>query len=341
MTNVIVTWVYCPPTGSKYVHSQTGADSDTAEVQALYWRCAASLFASSSAVHNPAGTRHLLFSNVEPPARIFGVDLRAMLRENRVEVCLLEKVTCTPMDYYEAWNTQFIVLDLLRHLEGRVDEKDAVLVLDSDCIFRRAISPSARARLANEKALLYTINYGRNYVVNGLSPDQMASIEHQIEGCDLRPDEPFLYHGGELVCLRGDQLAVVEAQGRRVLAACLERHQKRKIKYNEEAHLLSHVYRKLGYPSFGANEEKLIRRLWTDRSITRNIQGNEDELTIWHLPSEKRVGVKRFFRSHTKILQRDYSSIFRFKESYSDIAQGVGKSLLKPLLRYLMPKGSS
>lgn len=99
MKNVIATWVYCPPIGRKYVHSQTGADSDTFPVQALYWRCAACLFASSAAVHDPSETRHILFSNIPPPKTIFGVELEDFLQAHAVEVRLLSEITCTPLDY--------------------------------------------------------------------------------------------------------------------------------------------------------------------------------------------------------------------------------------------------
>lgn len=234
------------------------------------------------------------------------------------------------------------MLDVLRDLVDHVAEIDAVFVLDSDCVFRQAISARVHTRIASEKAILYTINCARDYVVNGLSPDEMAKIEREIEGKDPRPDEAFLYHGGELICLRGDQLATVEKEARHVLATCLERHTHGKPKYNEEAHLLSHVYRKLGYPSFGANQEKLIRRLWTDRSITRNIQGNDEDLTIWHLPSEKRVGFSRYFECVQKspLALRVSAQMFRIQEQPVDYLMGTlklfGKRNILPFYRDLI-----
>ena len=336
MKKIICTWVYCPPVGKKYNHSQTGSDSDTAAVQALYWRCAACLFASSSLVHDQTDTRHILLCNVYPPEEIFGVNLPNFLQNHHVEVIKFSEVTCTPADYYEAWNTQFIVLDALRELLAVSGSSDVLFVLDSDCVFSQPISPEILQQVTQNKALLYTINYDRDYVVNGLTPEQMGEIECDIEGRNLRPEEPFLYQGGELICLRGDQIGVVERLGRRLLEVCLNRQNEGKQKYNEEAHLLSHVYRKLGYPSNSANEQQLIRRIWTDRGITRNIKGDESQLAIWHLPSEKRVGFRRFFSRASKMKVTHSSTmdqLFRIKESEYDRLVGNFRLLVKRIVR--------
>lgn len=328
MKKHIVTWVYCPPAGKKYIHSQTGKHSDTQDVQNLYWRCAACFFASSAAVHDEIDTKHTLLTNVEPPKQIYGVDLHQMLERLGVEVVLLENVTCTPDGYYEAWNTQFIVLDAMEAMMTRSAANDIVLIVDSDCVFRNPMSPELCDRILNKRGLVYTINYEREYTVNGLTPDEMAAIEETIEGKSLNEIEPFLYQGGEIICLKGDQLASVTELGRSVFAKCLDLHSRGQTKYNEEAHLLSHVYRKLGYESNSAND--VIKRMWTDRSITRNINGTEDDLIIWHLPSEKKVGFKRYFDAVCSGSDDiDIAQTFRVRERSSDILAGQARKLVK------------
>lgn len=56
-------------------------------------------------------------------------------------------------------------------------------------------------------------------------------------------------------------------------------------KFNEEAHMLSFVYYKLGYEAKTANT--IIKRIWTQLYGTHNVLPEDHSLTIWHLPVEK------------------------------------------------------
>ena len=76
-------------------------------------------------------------------------------------------------------------------------------------------------------------------------------------------------------------------------AECLRRAAEGLPKLNEEAHFLSFLYGKLGYRGGTANE--FIRRIWTQ--LRRHNACHEDmELSIWHVPAEKRYGLRDLYK---------------------------------------------
>ena len=74
---------------------------------------------------------------------------------------------------------------------------------------------------------------------------------------------------------------------------CLARFAAGKSKFNEEAHFLSYLYAKLGYTNAPANP--YIGRIWTGLKY-RNASAKDFELMIWHVPAEKKHGIKRLFQ---------------------------------------------
>jgi hypothetical protein len=72
----------------------------------------------------------------------------------------------------------------------------------------------------------------------------------------------------------------------------LERHRAGQPKLNEEAHFLSYCYHKIG--NFGSLEG-FIKRIWTSPHYS-NVQPDDANLPIWHLPSEKTGGIALIFK---------------------------------------------
>ena len=62
-------------------------------------------------------------------------------------------------------------------------------------------------------------------------------------------------------------------------------YEKKENKLNEEAHFLSLIYHHLGYDNIYANP--YIKRMWTALRHD-NIAKGDENLTIWHLPAEKK-----------------------------------------------------
>lgn len=315
----VVTWMYSSPPGENILHHQVGRRSSSARVQAFYWRCVFVLF-ESSARHNP-GARHLLFVNRPPPPVIDGIDTTLLMRQLHIELVLLERLTLAPPDYHSAWNTQFLVLDILDVMARRAAGDDSVLILDADMIFHRPFDQAWRARVAHLGALLYSLEFDEDADNNGLTGRQLLALARELDPAFAAPR--FVYSGGELVACRGDRVGTIAADARAVFEQCLERHRQGLRKFNEEAHLLSFVYHRHGYATHTAND--LVRRIWTDRTTYCDARPAEDDaLVLWHLPSEKRHGFVKAFRAFQRegevyrLVLPDPHRTYRLRESVRD-----------------------
>lgn len=282
--------MYTTPANDKVLHAQTGYDSDALETQNLYWRCVFCLFESSHRLNR--NVRHLLFVNEAPPELIDGIHIPSLVEKYEIEVVKLDHFTRPPADYYSAWNTQFIILDVIDWLASNLDGNEAVLCLDSDCIFNKPINDQFLQKLAEKKALLYSIDYAFDHEINGLNRNDLLRLSQEYD--PTHGLEEFVYSGGELFCVIADQLADIGRLARQAYSQSLQRHDAGLEKFLEEAHLLSYVYHCMGYETHTANS--FIKRIWTERKVFSNIDCREDDLTIWHLPAEKKRGFVKMFR---------------------------------------------
>ena len=327
---IVATWMYSPPPGEQHLHFQTGAASDRPRVRDLYWRCIFCLFASSTR-HN-GHPRHVLLCNTPPPERIDKIATAALIARHRIEIQHLADCTVPPPDYHPAWRTQFVVLDALDRLAALAAADEAVLLLDGDSLFNRAVDDDLLADLARERALCYTLDYPPHQPINGLNAVALRELSHDLDPT-LAMDR-FHYHGGEFLCLRGDQLRPVASAARRVYAACLERHARGQPKFTEEAQLLSFVFHCRGYRSHTAN--RFVKRIWTDRSTFCNATAADRDLTVWHLPAEKHRGFVAAFGRLTPANDHglppglDPARLFRVEVS-------AGQHLVAHLRRALRP----
>ena len=62
---------------------------------------------------------------------------------------------------------------------------------------------------------------------------------------------------------------------------------------SSEAHLLSLCYADLGLPTGGC--DRFVKRLWTQPLRHQNVQPGAETLALWHLPAEKRYGLRRLY----------------------------------------------
>ena len=87
---------------------------------------------------------------------------------------------------------------------------------------------------------------------------------------------------------------------RPVWAEMLRRHAAGRPRFNEEAHLLSYLYHRLGIESGTANA--FIDRIYTSLKDGKTVAPRHLDLMLWHLPNEKRYGLRRLFPD---VLDRD------------------------------------
>lgn len=283
-STAIVTWFVADEAEDATFFPQMGARSDAPEAQAVYWRCVVDFFASSLAVN--AGRRHLFFANVAPPC-VDGIDIGALLARWGVEIVRRPITFRLPRGTVERWGNQFYVFDILAHF-AQSDAAERVLVLDSDCLWLRPVD-AMEAAIDRNGALTYELGTDEHAVdeaINGLSRAGMARFLAAAGGpaSDVVP-----YCGGEIIAAaRPDILRMVEQVGR--LWDSIVRQVADAPK--EEAHFLSVLYAFQGYAAGTANP--FIRRMWTTFKHN-NLRPADCDLTIWHLPAEKRTGFRDLF----------------------------------------------
>lgn len=284
----ICTWIYCDSKEEESLYCQVGANSSDLAFQLVYWRCLVTYFATS--IRNNVNVHHILFTNKKEIPDIEGFETAKFFEENEIEVVRLPYTCKMPRNDFSAWGNQFYIFDILKHVSKSDDIDDNIyIILDSDCVF---INPIDRiVDLINLYDILtYESNYNTEHVINGLTRLDMKEIYEEIDGRILN-EVPKYFNGewfGAKVKVIKDVVRIYD-EAKEVM---YKRVQCGKKSFNEEAHLLSYIYYKLGYPLKTVNQQ--IRRIWTGSNF-RNVKGDEFSLDIWHIPSEKTSGIKTVF----------------------------------------------
>ena len=290
---IISTWFYAEREGEESIYPQVGGRSSSTWFQAVYWRCVVDFFAASVRV-NPDAV-HRLYTNEPTIPDIDGFDTAGFLERHGVEHIVLPYASKPPAGYFGAWANQFYVLDVATHLADTLPEADAVgILLDSDCVFTRPVGPLVEAARTHG-ALTFDARIGPDEEQNGLTPRQMGRIYADLGGFSGDGADPIpAYVGGEIVAGTRDALRAVTDEAASLWPEMLRRHEAGLPKFNEEAHLLSFVYHRLGY-SVGT-ADPFIDRIYT-WFTGANVRPGHERMMIWHLPNEKRLGLRRLFRA--------------------------------------------
>jgi hypothetical protein len=277
-----------PEDGRAY--PQVGEDSSLASFQAVYWRTA-SVFYASSRRANPEA-RHLLFTNGEPPT-VDGHDLTAFFQRLDVELVDVPYTYCPPEGYFGLWRNQFYVLDVIRYLSEQPSNFPAV-ILDLDCVFvdsgDRLFEAVRRSGVVNY--IHKEIEADPSYACSGLTVVELQQVAEEIAGGPL---PRVRYCGGGIFGATWEVAEAVNAAAPSLWQACLERHARGLSKLNTEEHFFSHLYTTLGLPVGTA--DGLMRVIWTQRY--RTVTESDLDLTVWHLPAEKKYGFRRLFAEVT------------------------------------------
>jgi hypothetical protein len=261
----------------------------TEDFQSVYWRCVAVFFGTS--FRQQPDARHILYTNINRLPTVDGIKLEDLLNRFHVEIVELPLTYLTPHDYYHAYRNQFYVFDIARDLSQRVPDEAAAILLDSDCVW---IAPanSMMSAIRRDGALVYVENYAVDWPSNGLTRYDMSTIASELMGTEVT--EPLVYCGGELVAATGEEFQRIVAEIDVVWPQLLERHASGKPTFNEEGHTLSYVYHRLGYPL--GNAGPYIRRISTGSfGAFNSALPNDHGLVVWHVPLEKRLGIRRLF----------------------------------------------
>jgi hypothetical protein len=243
-----------------------------------------------------------LFTNAEIPI-VDGINLVGLLRNLGVQVVQLPITFRLPKEGVSFWGNQFYILDIIKYAASN-ENWESLIVLDCDCVWRR---PATRIfdSIRQHGCLTYTLDnrhYPWNAPINGVTRQEMASAltrwtaESGIHiPREIRNSRLIQYHGGEIFAASRSAYCDVAT-----LIDSLWRWRLRKGSefggIAEEAHFLSILYAFRAYPNNTANP--FLRRIWT--TFRENDVAKSDfDLTIWHLPAEKKTGFRRLFQKLT------------------------------------------
>lgn len=315
----VCTWLFAESEVDESSYPQVRGKPSSRTFQSIYWRCVVAFFATSYR-HQPRA-KHLLLTNVETLPSLSGVDLGVFLKRLGVEVVRLPLTHATPPGHYHAWRNQFYVFDIASYLARRIRASDAAIVLDADCVWISDAGPIHEA-LHRDGVLTYVENYPLDWPVNGFTREDMRVVASELLGHDV--PHPLLYCGGEFLAATGAELRRLDAEIAIAWQELLARYTRGERVFNEEAQMLSHVYYKLGYPL--GNAAPYIRRIWTGSFGAFNTSMPDDlGLVVWHLPHEKRLGIRRLFRAIV-----DPTSRFWSVEPGREMRDYLGKALGVP-----------
>ena len=305
MNNYLITWFYAEKKEDESFYPSVGGNTSSPEFHEVYWKCVYDFF-ESVLLTQDNNIKLLFFTNVtEIPKDIEGRNLQTFLIENNIEVIHLELTNRTPSDWYKAWRNQFYVFDILNYclkLNGNL------LILDSDCFVRKSLIPVFE-EIKNRKIITYFCGHGIDEQINGISTSEMRKLYHLI--FDEQADS-LVYCGGEFIGMTTDIIPKVLDLYHIIWEKNYEYYTLKQKKLNEEAHFLSLIYYRLGCSNSIAN--KYIRRMWTALKYD-NVLRSDKDLSIWHLPAEKKYGFKKIY-AWFGVKERSEKAFLKYLERY-------------------------
>lgn len=279
----IITSLCLDEPGTGTVYPQVGTDSADPRFQAIYWRCVVVFFGSVYRLHGPH-TTNILMTNRPPPRVAAGVPVCEALERFGVRVVEQSFDSRPPKGFTREWGNTFYLIDVLTRLSDS-DLPDPLMVFDCDVVVTKSLDVWAEA--ATEKFSSYRLtDIDRGATIHGLTDQQLRSIfeRHGIS-------EPVLC-GGEFIGARKDVLRQVSKISRDLWVESIRAYNQGEPYMRAEEEILSLAYQILDLPIGNANA--FIRRIWTGfKPKNNNARPSDMALTAWHLPAEKRTGLRR------------------------------------------------
>lgn len=286
MTDYIATWFYRESADEASFYPQMGQKGDSALVHSVYMQIQVPFFRTFRH-YNPAA-RLLFFTNLKREG--LPRFLLELFDELSVETVTLPYTRRPPKGWYEAWQNQFYLYDILSRMDGRIKADDTLLVCDADCLCRMPLDPLFD-EIRNNGSALYEFITDRSATINGITLPQMETF---YEACYGKPPQlPLAYYGGEFIGLRGDNVRRINEAYPELWAFNLAQADRQAPKLNEEAHVLSVLAERLDLRNAIAN--RYVKRMWTSPQFN-NVRPGDEHLAVWHLPYEKKRGLYRLFR---------------------------------------------
>lgn len=277
----IATWFYKEDDGEACFYPQVGRGNSPL-TQSIYMQIQVPFF-TTFRFYNPQA-KLLFFTNLEREQ--LPDYLLKLFEKTSTEVVTLPYRCKPPKGWYKAWMNQFYLYDMLQEMGKRMQPDDTLTVSDADCLCRKPLDGLFK-QVREKGSALYKREHERGKAINGTSIEQMEAV---YEGC-YGEKKTLNYYGGEFIALTGKAVAMVNEEYP-VLWRYNTSQPEGSPRLHEEAHMFSVLAARIGLCNDTAN--KYVKRMWTGVYI--NVVRGDEELPVWHLPSEKKTGLRRLFR---------------------------------------------
>lgn len=250
---------------------------------AMYYRCMVVCYASIQRLYPQA--RLVLFSNTELPEPYAN-----QLASLGVKTVILDGRYVVDSAFSNNFPGCLYTLDVIAYLSKQTHDFQHLILLDNDCIMRRRLDELFDGA-DNQAISAYAIGYEAAAVANGQSRASLTLALSYLQQKML--DHPILMYGGEFFAIPSGQLATM-AQNIETFWSWMKNNGI-SLFGNQltEEHVMS--------VALAMQPERIrkvtteIKRIWTTEHFS-TVVGNESEISIWHLPSEKKKGLAKLYR---------------------------------------------
>lgn len=198
-----------------------------------------------------------------------------------VQLMLVPFTHRPPSGFSQTFNASLFALDAAAALCAAYPS-ESIALLDPDCLAVSDLTPLfERARTS---VCVYPTGFPPTEVSNGLSAEDAAGLHATL---DPRLTGVPVHYGGECYAFTADLMVEVLAHAERAYDMALSAADS-ELKFTTEEHVFNFALRYAGIDEV----DDLVRRIWTAPRY-RTVSGDEDGLTLWHLPAEKDRGFAR------------------------------------------------
>lgn len=187
-----------------------------------------------------------------------------------------------PPGFWPTFNASLYMLDAMNYLAHSGDKP--ILLLDPDIVCIRSLQ-SVFDRIDDTSILAYPTGFPVEERSQGISAIE-ASVIHNALDPTLTSNP--VHYGGEFYGFTPSGIAPVLARAEDAWRYGLKCWQNGERYLVTEEHLLNYALRRASVRDAGMH----VKRIWTAPTY-RTVSGDESDLALWHLPSEKDRGFKR------------------------------------------------
>lgn len=291
MDNYLATWLCGDDKGHQYC--QVSGESNSIEFQNTYWKCVYRFYKTS--ILTQKNIHYYFFTNLNVPINVDGLNIKCFMEDEGIEIVKLDYTYAPPENWCTAWWVELFEFDILKYCKN---VKGNWLILDADCIIRKSLLP-IYSIIEEDGGINYHAGYGIEHEINGLTIKEEREIYQDVFN-DMADE---LYHrGGELIGIKYNKIEELLLIFECLYKDSFCRFMEGKKRLITEEHFFTLIYYRMGYRYAKGNQ--FIKRMWSAKECD-NICMQDNELAIWHLPSEKEFGLASLFKYLQKTLNKE------------------------------------